>query len=52
MSGDTGGPLVHANDPARILRGVLTDESRPDLQKPAGARLLIDRFYLLYAAGL
>jgi uncharacterized protein (TIGR01319 family) len=48
----TGGPLVHAADPAAILRAALADPKEPMSLRPARPRLLLDRDYLLYAVGL
>jgi uncharacterized protein (TIGR01319 family) len=48
----TGGPLVHAADPAAILGAALADPAVPLSLRPRRARLLLDRHYILYAVGL
>lgn len=48
----TGGPIVHARNPAAILDAALADPAAPASLRPKRARLLIDRHYLLYAVGL
>jgi uncharacterized protein (TIGR01319 family) len=48
----TGGVLVASRDPAGLLRAALADPSEPFVLKPATARLMLDRDYLLYACGL
>jgi len=48
----TGGALAHARDPASILSGCLYSDDEPDSLRPRDPALLIDRDYLLYAAGL
>lgn len=48
----TGGALVHADDPADLLRPALADPSAPGSLRPERPRMLLDRHYLLYAVGL
>jgi uncharacterized protein (TIGR01319 family) len=48
----TGGPLVHAPNPAFILKGALADPTEPLSLRPRRPRLMLDRGYLLYAVGL
>ena len=48
----TGGPIVHARDPASILAVACADPRRPQSLRPRAPRLAIDAGYLLYAAGL
>jgi uncharacterized protein (TIGR01319 family) len=48
----TGGPIVFAADPRRILEGVLYQPGNPFILKPKIPRLFIDEQYILYAVGL
>jgi uncharacterized protein (TIGR01319 family) len=48
----TGGAIVHARDPAAILKVALADPRAPRSLRPRAARLALDTHYLLYAAGL
>ena len=48
----TGGPLAHGGAPASILEAALADPAEPFSLRPRAPRLLVDRGYLLYAAGL
>lgn len=48
----TGGPVVHAPDPAAILSAALADPAEPASLRPQTPRLLLDTQYLLYAVGL
>jgi uncharacterized protein (TIGR01319 family) len=48
----TGGAIVHARDPAHILRVACADARRPHQLRPHAPRLAVDADYLLYAAGL
>jgi uncharacterized protein (TIGR01319 family) len=48
----TGGPLVFARDPAKILQKMLYRNDHPHLLKPRSAQLYLDRTYSLYAMGL
>jgi uncharacterized protein (TIGR01319 family) len=48
----TGGPVVHAPDPAGILASALADPAEPASLRPQSPRLLLDSEYLLYAVGL
>jgi len=48
----TGGPLVHSPAPRRILAAALADPADSLSLRPRSARLLLDRHYMLYAAGL
>jgi uncharacterized protein (TIGR01319 family) len=48
----TGGVLAASREPRRILERALADAAEPTLLRPEGARLLLDRDYLLYACGL
>lgn len=48
----TGGPVVHAPDPAAILSAALADPAEPASLRPQAPRLLLDSEYLLYAVGL
>ena len=48
----TGGAIVHAREPAAILRVACADPRRPRQLRPRAPRLALDADYLLYAAGL
>ncbi len=48
----TGGPVVHARDPASILSAALADPSEPASLRPRRPRMVIDSEYLLFAVGL
>jgi uncharacterized protein (TIGR01319 family) len=48
----TGGAIVHARDPAAVLRSACAQAANPMQLRPRAPRLLIDADYLLYAAGL
>jgi uncharacterized protein (TIGR01319 family) len=48
----TGGPLVHGRNPSSILSGCLYSKDEPDSLRPRDPALLVDRNYVLYAAGL
>ena len=48
----TGGAIVHARDPAAVLRVACADARRPRELRPRAPRLAVDAGYLLYAAGL
>jgi uncharacterized protein (TIGR01319 family) len=48
----TGGPLAHGQLPAGILSAALADPAEPTSLGPKAPRLLVDRDYVLYAAGL
>jgi uncharacterized protein (TIGR01319 family) len=48
----TGGAVVHARDPTKILRATLSTTSKPRELRPRAPRLALDRHYLLFAAGL
>ncbi len=48
----TGGVLVAAPRPDRLLQAALADPARPHELMPRRARLLIDRDYALFGAGL
>jgi len=48
----TGGPVIFAADPRRILEGVLYQAENPFILKPKAPRLFIDAQYILYAVGL
>ncbi len=48
----TGGVLVAAPRPQRLLRAALADPARPQELMPRQARFLVDRDYVLFAAGL
>ena len=48
----TGGPLIFAKDPAKILQKVLFQSDSPHVLRPRGAKLYMDKFYSLYAMGL
>lgn len=48
----TGGPLVFAKEPAKILRKILYRNDSPYVLKPKEAQLYLDRMYSLYAMGL
>ncbi|HEX2116122.1 MAG TPA: glutamate mutase L, partial [Alphaproteobacteria bacterium] len=48
----TGGPIVHALDPAGILAAALADPAEPASLRPQAPRMLLDIEYLLYAVGL
>ena len=48
----TGGAVVHARDPARVLRVACSDAHKPHELRPRAPQLALDADYLLYAAGL
>lgn len=48
----TGGPLVFAKEPAKILRKILYRNDSPYVLKPKEAQLYLDSMYSLYAMGL
>jgi uncharacterized protein (TIGR01319 family) len=48
----TGGVLAHGQSPGAMLAGALADPADPLSLRPRRPRLLVDRHYLLYAAGL
>ena len=48
----TGGALVHGRDPRSVLEMTLADPAAPQALLPRAPKLLLDRHYLLYAAGL
>ena len=48
----TGGPLVFAKEPTKILRKILYRNDSPYVLKPKEAQLYLDRKYSLYAMGL
>jgi len=48
----TGGAIVHARDPAAILRVACADSRNAQQLRPRAPRLAVDADYLLYAAGL
>jgi uncharacterized protein (TIGR01319 family) len=48
----TGGPLVFAKDPSRILQGLLFQSDSPHVLRPREAKVYLDRLYSLYAMGL
>jgi uncharacterized protein (TIGR01319 family) len=48
----TGGPLVFAKDPSRILQGLLFQSDSPHVLRPREAKVYLDRMYALYAMGL
>jgi uncharacterized protein (TIGR01319 family) len=48
----TGGPLAHGATPASVLDAARADPARPMSLRPMVPRLLVDRDYMLYAAGL
>ena len=48
----TGGALVHGRDPRSVLEMTLADPATPQALLPRAPKLLLDRHYLLYAAGL
>jgi uncharacterized protein (TIGR01319 family) len=48
----TGGPLTRLPEGAAILESVRAPEPGPDLLPPAGARVLIDRHYIMAACGV
>lgn len=48
----TGGPLVHAPDPASILSGCLYRADDPLRLRPKSPTIYLDRGYLLFAVGL
>jgi uncharacterized protein (TIGR01319 family) len=48
----TGGAIVHARDPAAILRVACAGARNPQQLRPRSPRLAVDADYLLYAAGL
>ena len=48
----TGGALVYGRNPSSMLSGCLYSEDQPDSLRPRDPALLVDRNYLLYAAGL
>ncbi|MCL2671504.1 MAG: methylaspartate mutase accessory protein GlmL [Clostridiales bacterium] len=48
----TGGALVHSPDAARIAAGSLRSAQKAGVLCPKRAEILVDRNYILYAAGL
>ncbi len=48
----TGGALVYGRNPSSILSGCLYNEDEPGSLRPRDPELLVDKNYLLYAAGL
>jgi len=48
----TGGALVYGCNPSSILSGCLYSEDEPGSLRPRDPALLVDRNYVLYAAGL
>lgn len=48
----TGGALVYGRNPTSILSGCLYNEDEPGSLRPRDPALMVDRNYLLYAAGL
>jgi uncharacterized protein (TIGR01319 family) len=48
----TGGALVYGSNPSSILSGCLYCEDEPGSLRPRNPALLVDKNYLLYAAGL
>jgi uncharacterized protein (TIGR01319 family) len=48
----TGGPLAHGTTPATVLHAAVSDGADAASLQPVAPRLLVDRDYLLYAAGL
>ena len=48
----TGGPVIFAKNPAKILQKVLFQNDAPHVLRPRGAKLYMDKFYSLYAMGL
>jgi len=48
----TGGAVVHARDPAGVLRVACDDPLKPNQLRPRAPQLALDAEYLLYAAGL
>jgi uncharacterized protein (TIGR01319 family) len=48
----TGGPVIFAQDPKRILEGVIFSEKTPNLLKPKNPDFYVDEHYILYAIGL
>jgi len=48
----TGGALVYGRKPSSILSDCLHNEQEPDSLRPRDLALLVDKNYMLYAAGL
>jgi uncharacterized protein (TIGR01319 family) len=48
----TGGAIVHARDPAAVLRAACAQSGKPAQLRPRAPRLALDAEYLLFAAGL
>jgi uncharacterized protein (TIGR01319 family) len=48
----TGGILAHGRNPGLILKSAGYDRSYPHILSPRSAGLWIDKYYILYAAGL
>jgi uncharacterized protein (TIGR01319 family) len=48
----TGGPVVFARDPGRILNKILYNATSPHILKPKKASLFVDGSYMMYAMGL
>ena len=48
----TGGAIVHARDPAAVLRVACADARKPSELRPRAPQIALDADYLLYAAGL
>jgi uncharacterized protein (TIGR01319 family) len=48
----TGGALVYGRNPSSILSGSIYNEDEPGSLRPRNPELLVDKDYVLYAAGL
>lgn len=48
----TGGPIIHAADPARVLGAAAFSPADMFLLKPRAPKALVDRKYILSAMGL
>lgn len=48
----TGGVFAYGREPYRILQAVRYDQSNPESLRPTNPEFLLDKRYILYAAGL
>jgi uncharacterized protein (TIGR01319 family) len=48
----TGGPLAFSADPKFVLEGAVATKEQPDVLKPKKPRFLLDKDYIMFAAGL
>ncbi|ABB15962.1 methylaspartate mutase accessory protein GlmL [Carboxydothermus hydrogenoformans] len=48
----TGGPLVYAEEPEKVLAAAFFEETNPNILKPKNPEMYLDTEYILFAAGL